>query len=374
MNGASLQSANRARLGLIGNPENRRILDFQRTAQELGFPVPLCLSYEQLLRDPDSLAHFDVELIRVDSPGENESVTRGLIARGGGPASACFEFGEIAYARECYRGFCSLLEAMTRKRALYLNSPGDIAVMFDKWECHRLFVEQDVPRPRAELAPLDFPSLREQMRARQNGRVFLKPLHGSSASGVCALRWTGARHQLIAPLRVQAADAADRPILVNSLDVRTYTTLAEIEVILGILLPQGMIMEQWVPKLTLANGAIDLRVLVIAGEARHWVIRQSQYPMTNLHLGNRRGDEAALMDVIGTSNLEAAFNVAEKAAACFPNSLYAGVDVLIDSRHRPLVAEINAFGDLLPRLTHRGESAYAAIFNATHVQSVVTET
>jgi glutathione synthase/RimK-type ligase-like ATP-grasp enzyme len=56
--------------------------------------------------------------------------------------------------------------------------------------------------------------------------------------------------------------------------------------------------------------------------------------------------------------------VAEKAASCFPDSLYAGVDVLIDSRQRPLVGEINAFGDLLPRLTHRGDSAYSAIAKA----------
>lgn len=366
MSGALLQSANRPRLGLIGNAENRRVRDFQRAVQELGYPVPPCLSYEQLLRDPQSLACFDVDVIRIDSPGENDSVARAFVARGGGPANAALEFGEIGYLREYHRGLCALLETMAQKAAVYLNSPRDIAIMFDKWECHRLFVEHDVPRPRAELAPLDFPSLHDQMRARRSGRVFLKPLHGSSASGVCALRWTEQRRQLIAPLRVQTAGG--RPILVNSLDVRTYSTLADIELILGLLLPQGMIMEQWIPKLTLAEGAIDLRVLVIAGQARHWVIRQSRHPMTNLHLGNQRGDEAALIDVIGTSRLEAAFHVVEKAAACFPASLYAGVDILIDSRHRGFVIEINAFGDLLPRLMHRGESAYMAIAKAALTQ------
>src|SRR5204863_3521648 len=118
-------------------------------------------------------------------------------------------------------------------------------------------------------------------------------------------------------------------------------------------------------------GAVDLRVLVIAGEARHWVIRQSRHPMTNLHLGNRRGDEAALRELIGLPNLDAAFRLAEKAAACFPDSLYAGVDILIDSRHRALVGEINAFGDLLPRLQHRGESAYSTIARACHAQRCI---
>src|SRR5262249_31998569 len=163
----------------------------------------------------------------------------------------------------------------------------------------------------------------DQMRATQNGRLFLKPLHGSSASGVCALRWTPQRQQLVAPLKIESRNG--RTILVNSLEVRTYTTLADIELILGLLLPQGMISEQWIPKLTLPGGAVDLRVLVIAGEARHWVIRQSRHPMTNLHLGNQRGDEAALREAIGSTNLEAAFRLAQDAAACFPDSLYAGV-------------------------------------------------
>jgi hypothetical protein len=167
-------------------------------------------------------------------------------------------------------------------------------------------------------------------------------------------------------LRVQME--RDQTVLVNSLEVRTYTTLADIELVLGRLLPQGMIYEQWIPKLTLPGGAIDLRVLVIGGEARHWVVRQSRSPMTNLHLGNQRGDEAQLQEVLGAEKLQAAFKVAEQAAACFPESLYAGVDILIDSRHRALVGEINAFGDLLPRLSHRGESAYTAIAKACYAQ------
>ena len=158
-------------------------------------------------------------------------------------------------------------------------------------------------------------------------------------------------------------------MLVNSLNVTTFTTLADLELILDLLLPQGMIIEQWIPKLSLPGGAVDLRVLVIAGEARHWVIRQSNHPMTNLHLGNQRGNPVELVARIGDENLQAAFRLAERAAACFPDSLYAGVDVLLDSRHRAWIGEINAFGDLLPRLLHRGQSAYSAIANACYAQS-----
>ena len=326
------------RLGILGNPKNRRVTDFTQAWLQLGQPAPVCLAYEDLLKDAPLPA--DLEQLRIDSPGENEAVARALIALGGGPPGVQLAFGEIAFLREYHRGFCKLLE---RIAVPCLNAPGDIAVMFDKWASHQRFAQRGLARPPAELAPDDFDALWQEMRARRSGRLFLKPMHGSSASGVCALRWTPHRQELFAPLRIEGKT------LVNSLEVRRYTAPADLETILGQLLPQG---------------AVDLRVLVIAGEARHRVVRQSEQPMTNLHLGNRRGDEAELKDHIGASGFEAALRLAEEAAACFPRSLYAGVDILLDSAGRPLVGEINAFGDLLPRLFDRGESAYTAIARA----------
>jgi hypothetical protein len=362
MNGASWPSANRLMLGLIGNPENRRIRDFRKAMEQLGFPKPPCIAYIDLLRDPSAFAKTDVDAMRVDSPGENATLTSALIALGGGPEKPNLSYGEIRYMQEYYRGYCSILDRIHNLGIPCLNPPADVRVMFDKWASHQRFVACGLARPPARLAPPDWPAFRELIRTAPRGRIFLKPLYGSSASGVCAFRWTRHAQQLIAPIRIQEAEG--RVILLNCLSVRTYTTVADIEQILGILLPQGMLLEEWVPKLTLPGGAMDLRVLVISGKARHWVVRQSRHPMTNLHLGNRRGDPDCLRSCIGEDNIEAAFRLAEKAAACFPDSLYAGVDVLIDSSHRALIGEINAFGDLLPGLFHGGESAYEAIINA----------
>jgi hypothetical protein len=366
MNGVLSPWASNPRLGLIGNPENRRIQDFRQAAVASGWAEPACLSYGELLRDKDALTRLEADLLRIDSPGENSAVAQALIVLGGGPADVVLEFGEIGFLREYHQGFCQVLRQIETSGIPCLNAPADIRRMFDKWECHQLFEQRQIARPPSRLAPVEFSVLREQMRAQENGRVFLKPLHGSSASGVCALRWTRKHQQLIAPLQVQSVNG--RAALVNSLEVRTYTSWADLELILGRLLPQGMICEKWIPKLTLPEGAVDLRVLVIEGEARHWVIRQSRQPMTNLHLGNQRGNEAELLAAMGTEDLAAAFRLAESAAACFPASLYAGVDILLDSRHQAYVGEINAFGDLLPRLVHRGESAYAAIAHACHAQ------
>ena len=325
-----------SRFGILGNPENRRVRDYVQTLKELGQPEPLCFAYEDLLQNPRPLP---VDLLRIDSPGENERVARRLIARGGGPPNPELGHGEIAYLREYHQGYLDFLGTLS---VAALNAPGEIATMFDKWACHQLFEQAGLPRPRSR------PATTELLQQPQ-GRLFLKPLHGSSASGVCALRWNGRRRQLIAPLEV--ADGR----LYNTLRVRTYHDQT-IDYILERLLPQGMIAEDWIPKLSLPGGATDLRVLVINGTARHTVVRQSRSPMTNLHLGNRRGDLEEVAEY-----LPAARELAERAAACFPGSLYAGVDILLDVKGRPLVGEINAFGDLLPNLLDQGETAYQAI-------------
>ena len=194
------------------------------------------------------------------------------------------------------------------------------------------------------------------------GRAFLKPLHGSSASGVCAFRWDNGREQLFAPIEIERSNGRAR--LFNSLKVRRFDAHADITEILGFLLPQGMIEEQWIAKAPLEGGRIDLRVLVIAGEARHRVVRQSHHPMTNLHLGSRRGDLDLVRATYGEEVVENALRLAEKAAACFPKTLHAGVDILINRQGEAFVGEVNAFGDLLPGLVDRDETAYSAIVSA----------
>lgn len=364
MNGDLSRLVNSQQLGILGNLDNRRVVQFLAAAKHAGAPRPVCISWDDLAANSKALNALGTQIagLRIDSCGENDALGKRLIALGGGPSDATLGFGEIRYLREYHEGFCHLLDHVSRAALPCMNHPDEIRIMFDKWESHLRFAHAGLPRPKSQRAPATLDTLREWMRSQNNGRVFLKPLHGSSASGVCAFRWSGDREQLIAPIALERNQG--HIALINSLRIHTYTSSGDIDAILGNLLPQGMIQEQWIPKATFEGGMVDLRVLVIDGCARHWVARHSQHPMTNLHLGNRRADPDAVRGALGDEVIDAGHRLAEAAAACFPRSLYAGVDILIDHRGRSFIGEINAFGDLLPRLIDRGETAYEAILHA----------
>lgn len=119
--------------------------------------------------------------------------------------------------------------------------------------------------------------------------------------------------------------------------------------------------EQWFPKAMINGRTFDLRVLVIAGECKHIVARTSRSPITNLHLGNKRGDISEIRDRVGNITWQEALSVCEQAAQVFPRCHYLAVDLMISSDHQRLaIAEINAFGDLLPGVLVNGLESYSA--------------
>ena len=128
------------------------------------------------------------------------------------------------------------------------------------------------------------------------------------------------------------------------------------------LAPDGLHVERWFPKADLDGRVIDLRVVVIAGRPTHVVVRTSRGPMTNLHLGGARGRPGRrCARAPAGAGYEAAMETCERVAACFPGSLQVGVDLMFSSDwRRHAVAEVNAFGDLLPGLLVDGRDTYAA--------------
>ncbi len=118
----------------------------------------------------------------------------------------------------------------------------------------------------------------------------------------------------------------------------------------------------WLPKLILdQHGNIDVRVVVIGGQARHWVVRQSRSPLTNLHLGNRRGNSEQFLRRLGHDGWQRLTQICEQSMRAFSKSLYAGIDLLVmPDLARHAVLEVNAFGDLLPHVLDQGLDTYSA--------------
>ena len=340
------------RLTVVGNPANRRVAMFRAAALAAGLDDPLVIAW----RDVACGRSFAVDggsVVRLDSPGEDAEVDR-LLRGAAHPA----EHGEIIGMADWHRGFGRVLrrvaDAAQAAGARLLNDPDEILVMFDKRACHGRLVASGVPVPEAIPSPNSYGELRRAMAHRGWRRVFVKSAHGSSSSGVLALQTDG-QH------RVRADTSVDRVgrRLFNSLRVRTYTNESDIASIVDALAPDGLHVERWFPKAGMAGRIVDLRVVVIAGRASHTVVRASRGPMTNLHLGNERGDLAALRAAAG-AEYEAALQTCERAAACFPGSLQVGVDLMFSPDfRRHVVAEVNAFGDLLPGLVVNGRDTYA---------------
>lgn len=337
-------------VAVVGVPDNRRVTLYAAAARAAGLPAPRLVSWRTVLREGVSFAPG--ETVRLDSPGEDPVVDR-LLRGAGDPTRVP---GSALWYRRFTTAVRSVAAAARDADARLLDDPEEVAVLFDKRLCHGVLRRRDVAVPGSPTSGPDgapirgWADLRAVLAEAGLHRAFVKPAHGSSASGVLALELGG-------PGRFQATTSVERDTdgeLFNSLRVRRYTAEREIAAIVDRLAPDGLHVERWLPKASQHGRAADLRVVVVDGRATHAVVRGSHSPLTNLHLGGVRGDldqARAAMRASG-ARWEEVLELAERAAACFPGTLCVGVDVLPGIGWRRFaVGEVNAFGDLLPRLT-----------------------
>ncbi|MFD5813189.1 STM4014 family protein [Streptomyces sp. NPDC127038] len=326
---------------VVANGENRRVGLFAAAAEAAGSGTPRVVEWRDVLRDGGH-DFADDEVVRLDSPGEDADVDR--LLRG---------IGEPTRVEGSARWYARFLDCVGSLRGgLRLDDPAELAVLFDKRLCHARLDAAGVPVPPsptsgARAAVADWSGVRDLMDQAALRRVFVKLAHGSSASGVLAVETTASG-------RIRATTSVERTAdgdLHNSLRIRRYTDESQIAAIVDTLAPDGLHIERWLPKASLGSRSADLRVVVVAGRATHAVVRTSRSPLTNLHLGGARGDLAAVRALAGDRWPEA-LGISERAAACFPGTLCVGVDLLpAVGWRRFAVGEVNAFGDLLPRLT-----------------------
>ena len=365
------------RILLVANPENRRAQFFREACARLGLEEPRVLPWIEALQSGRDLKKDlrGIDLVRLDSPGENFEVERALIARGcerlGKQARLTAKeaerltasHGELRLQPEWYAGWESVLEAwgtaLCGCNTRVMNDPQEIAWMFDKWGSQVTLAAVGVPVPEDLGCPRNYDQVLALMDRAGARRVFIKPRHSSSASGVIAFQRSG-NHQL-ATTSVELDTSGGEVRLFNSLRMRRYQDPDEIRTLIDALGGEALMMERWFPKASIDGRAFDLRVLVIAGEPTHIVVRTSQTPITNLHLGNERGSVEQVRERLGEAAWNEGMDVCRQAAACFPRSHYVAVDLMVGSQFNQFaVAEVNAFGDLLPRVEWNGMDTYTA--------------
>ncbi|WP_431971347.1 STM4014 family protein [Nocardia sp. bgisy134] len=347
---------------IVGNGENRRVGMFTDAARAAGSAEIRVVEWRDVLSEGGADFSGD-EIVRLDSPGENPGVDR--LLRG---------ISEPTRVEGSARWYARFLDAARSLRGGFrLDDTADLAVLFDKRLCHARLSRAGVPVPSSptsggRASVRGWADVRRLMREAEMPRVFVKLAHGSSASGVLAIE-SSRDGRLRATTSVEITPEGH---LHNSLRVRRYTAEREIATIIDRLAPDGLHLERWIPKVSQDGRSADLRVVVVGGRATHAVVRTSRTPLTNLHLGGARGDLARFRAAAG-EHWATALSICEQAAACFPATLCVGVDVLpAVGWRRFMVAEVNAFGDLLPRLTGLPEGPAAGL--DTYTAQVVAAT
>lgn len=359
------------RLLVIGNPENRRMAMLAQAASAAGWefdPFP----YQPLLTNPaGSLPRLarraaTADVIRLESPAENFEVDRQLLHWGCDAAQvegSAFlsptaalqltnDHGRIICPRQYYLGYCELLRRLAQELpdANWMNDPDEVLCMFDKPSTIDRLRAADLPTPPPMGVVRQFDELIEEMTARGWARVFVKIANGSSASGVAAIHHDATTTWALTSVETDCSSG--EPRYYNSLKLQRYSGLAAVRGLVEALTPHRLHVEQWLPKATDERGdGFDLRVVVINGQATHGVMRIGSSPMTNLHLGNRRGDYNRLRQQLGPERCQQLDQRCEQVAAVFPHSHYVGLDLMFTPAYKQLyILEANAYGDLLPNV------------------------
>jgi glutathione synthase/RimK-type ligase-like ATP-grasp enzyme len=131
-------------------------------------------------------------------------------------------------------------------------------------------------------------------------------------------------------------------------------------------LGEGACVQRGIPQAQIDGQNFDVRVVVIHGEPAFTIFRLSSNPMTNLHLGGRRGDAARCRAAIPTRLWLDAIDHCLEAASLY-RCAAVGVDLLFERGFlRHYLLEVNAFGDWFPDLTdEHGRTVHRTEIEAT---------
>jgi hypothetical protein len=301
----------------------------------------------------DRLSAFDEPaVVRLESPGKDEAVTRLLLAVGDPLtdwSTVPLPKGILLRPGLQYRGFVRVLQGLRRSfdaRPLLRPTACPLAVarMFDKNATLADLTSAGIPTPEF-LSPEQITDNTSPLNDRDGWRVaYLKLNTGASATGIVVCRHTSDGWTGVTTLLRRGEQ------FFNTRRVRAVTA-DELGACVAFLSHEGLCVQQGIPHAQLDGQNADLRVVCVGGRAVATIFRLSPHPITNLHLGGRRGDWNRCRQAIPTRHWLDALDSATAAAGCF-DSLVAGVDVIFEPGfRRHFVLEVNAFGDFFPGWT-----------------------
>lgn len=368
---------------LFCNPESRRVEGFCIALGRVLRKRPKLIPWQWVLDSAAWETRFDSppKFLRLESPGRNWVVEQKLLLRGAAVedeeagcgwrrmsadaiSSLTNDPGRVLPMRQWFLGWRDVLQKLSEwgdregLSSRWQCPPTDIICMFDKLACQRVLENAGIAVPPALGVPRNFDELWERMRDAKRQRIFLKPCHGSSASGVVALE--ASRNDIQAFSTLEMVEPSNDVRLYNRRRIVVRRGAAEVRRLVDTVCGERCLAQVWIPKAGISGQPFDLRVVVIGGRARHVMVRLGRGPMTNSQLLGGKGDLDAVRQKMGDEAWQQMLGLCENAMAkCFPRSLYAGLDVLIEPNFRTArILEVNAFGDLLPRILCEGRDTY----------------
>jgi hypothetical protein len=372
---------------LISNPGTKRCETYRRelaafwAGRGAAADVEVVPWAEVAARDGrlDDLPGFDrPAVVRLESPGKDAHVTRLLLEAGArdDPAEPPRDWRSVDLPKGLLvrpglqsRGFRRVLVGLRRSldarpHLLPTSCPLAVAEMFDKAATCRTLAAAGVPTPDwidGGTLPADPGTFAGAALAAGWASVYVKLNTGSCATGIVAVSCRGPG----APVGITTLAGAGGAYF-NTRRLRRLVGRDELAGPFGYLRREGAIVQRGIPMAQLDGQNSDVRVVCVYGRPVATIFRLSSAPMTNLHLGGRRGDHARCRAAIPTRDWLDALDHCAEAAGCFEAAV-AGVDLVFEpGYHRHHVLEVNAFGDFFPGwIDARGRSVHALEIEAT---------
>lgn len=351
---------------LLANQNHKRAQLFRSALQK---KIPQAQIYnvdwQNFLTQKISLHDFPDQptFFRIETPAQDFEVEK-LILGLGEPIgdiskkaleSLPYQKGEVLFPRQWFCGFTALMEQihhvfLEKKHWFWMQTPQEILRLFDKRKTSAYWQKNGLPVP-SPCFPNSGKELLSWMREKRHKQVFVKLAYGSSASGILCI--------FQGPLYFYGWTTLQKcqGHLFNSRRLEKLRD-RELEQTIDYLLLQGAQVEVGIPKATLDGVPFDLRILMVNGKPAHRIVRQSDKPMTNLHLGGKRGSWEDFTKTFSFTLQEKLLTDCTRLAAlhqCF----HLGLDVVLhQNQEQYFFLEGNAFGDLFPELLYQNCSTY----------------